>query len=121
MTKRGRPPFAFAAFVPASAPARLPLAIRPVTIELPPPPGWVGSAFHITGTSDLTVLLTTRIARDGASGGPGAVWGTAGIRTDARVCAVRGGTVAALIEGHGAEVAPALASAVHLPQAHSSA
>ena len=117
----GQPPFSFAAFIPSHAPSAVPIDIRPIAVDVPPPPGWVGSAFHITGISDLRVLVSTRVARDGAPGGPGVLWGTADIRTDARVCAVRRATVVALIEGQTAEVLAPVASAVHMPQARSSA
>lgn len=119
--KRDRPPYSFATFIPSHAPSAVPIDITPLTVEAPPPPGWVGSAFHITGNSDLTVLLSTRVARDGAPGGPGVLWGTGDIQTDARVCAVRRAAVIALIEGHTAEVLGPVASAVHMPQARSSA
>jgi hypothetical protein len=121
LATRGRPPFSFAAFIPSHAPSAVPIEIRRVAVEMPPPPGWVGSAFHITGTSDLTVLLATRVARDGVPSGPEAMWGTSDIQSDARVCAVRGTTVTALIGGQTAEVVRPLASAVHVPQARSSA
>jgi hypothetical protein len=119
--KRGLPPFSFASFIPARAPARMPIAVSRVDIELAAPKGWVGGAFHIAGAADLIVLVATRISRDGASGGPQHVWGTADIRTDARVCVVRHGSVIALIEGDTVEVRQSMASAVHVPQARSSA
>jgi hypothetical protein len=121
VVKRGQPPFSFAAFIPFRAPSPVPVAVAPVRVEVPPPPGWFGSAFHITGNSDLTVLLATRLARDRVEGGPDTMWGTGAIRTDARACIVRRATVVARIAGHTVEVLAPLASAVHAPQARSSA
>ncbi len=120
VVKRGRPPFAFATFIPANPPSTATPVIRQLPVEVAPPAGWVGSAFHITGTPNLTILLATRAARDSRTGGPEALWGTAGIRTDARVCAVRDDTVPVLIEGQTATATPVVASAVHMPPARAS-
>jgi hypothetical protein len=119
--KRGQPPFSFATFIPAHAPARMPIAVSPLAIELAVPEDWVGSAFHITGTADLSVLVATRRARDGATGGPQKVWGTADVRTNARVCVVSRGSVIALIDGPTVEVRQSMASAAQVPQVRSSA
>jgi hypothetical protein len=96
---RGQPPFSLAAFVPSHAPAAVPIAVTRVPVDVPAPPGWVGSAFHITGSTDLTVLVGTRVTPDG------------------RVCVVRRGRVVARLEGQTAEVLSPVASAVHMPQA----
>jgi hypothetical protein len=117
VAKRERPPFAFATVIPSGAPCAMPLAVTRVPVEVPAPAGWIGSAFHVTGTLDLTVLLATRTARDGGPGGPEATWGTAEIRTDARVCAVRNGKITALIEGSGVTVLPPLTAPVPVPEA----
>jgi heparinase II/III-like protein len=118
--QRGRPPISFATFIPARAPATAPIAVRRVAIELAVPQDWVGSAFHITTMADLTVLVATRLSRDGAAGGPPGVWGTADIRTDARVCVVSRESVIALIDGHTVEVRQPMASAVQESQVPSS-
>jgi hypothetical protein len=120
IVKRGRPPFAFAAFIPSDAPCAVPPAVTPIAVELTPPAGWMGSAFHITGPVDLTILLATRAACDGRTDGPNAMWGTAEVHTDARVCAVRGNTVLAQIEGRTTRLIETVACAVHAPTAPSS-
>ncbi len=111
--KRARPPFAFATFVPAGAPASRRLNVVEVPLETSPPPGWVGNAFRMMGDFDLTVLVASPASRAVVPGGPGAPWGTAEVLTDARMCVVRNQVVVAMVGGATVEVRHALASAVH--------
>ncbi len=123
VTRRGRPPFSFAAFVPANGPSTRAIAITAVPVTELPPPGWVGSAFHISGISrprirteshgDLIALVAIRVDREPKSGGPGAIWGCREVRSDAKVCVIRDSALVAQIDGSTVEVGRVMASAVH--------
>ena len=113
VTERGQTPFAWGSFVAAN-----PRAIKSATddnfgFRLVPiaaalQDGWLGTAFEIR-VAGVELLILVAASPDVAASGPGRLWGTSTVRTDARLAALRrsngGWRRLMLVDGEGLQVA----------------
>jgi hypothetical protein len=93
VTERRQAPFAWGTFVAANPRAiesatddNVDLALLPLAAT--PDAGWLGTAFEIKMTG-VELLILVAASPGAAARGPGRLWGTSTVRTDARLAALR--------------------------------